>query len=173
MVTVGNGQYTVYNDPINNKNGVMKDANGNIVNPNRTIIYGDNYTLFAGVTDESVNAETLHKNLMGTSYTGPTNPTDYNSNDNFDYYPNNLSEIFSIVHDLQYGDMSAAGINGVFGRTDTWKADMQLAMSNAVSVNFNKDPIDQARSIGTAIVFGAIGTSKMCIQSIKDIFNKR
>ena len=42
---VGNGQYTVYNDHKGNKNGVVKDVNGKTINPDRTIIYGKDYTL--------------------------------------------------------------------------------------------------------------------------------
>ena len=33
----------------------IKDDNGKTINPYRTLIYGKGYTLFAGVTDESVN----------------------------------------------------------------------------------------------------------------------
>lgn len=82
---VGNGQYTVYNDHKGNKNGVVKDVNGKTINPDRTIIYGKDYTLFAGVADESVNAESLHNNYFGSSYIGPDNPKDYNGKDNYDY----------------------------------------------------------------------------------------
>ena len=66
---VCNGQYSVYNDHEENKYGVVKDANGNIVGNHRNIIYGRGFVLFAGVTEESLDPSTLHNNLMKTSYT--------------------------------------------------------------------------------------------------------
>ena len=168
---VGNGQYTIYNDHEGNKNGVVKDANGKIINPDRTIIYGKGYTLFAGVTDESVNAETLHKNLMGTSYTGGNNPQNYNQEDNYDYTPSNLSELFSIIHDKQYDNLGAVGIKGALFQTNTWKADLQLAVSNAFSISINPDLKDRMRSAATAVTFGCIGTYKMVIDYAKRGWN--
>ncbi|MDR0206080.1 MAG: hypothetical protein LBI45_02325 [Bacteroidales bacterium] len=117
---VGNGLYTVYNDLINNINGIMKDANGNIVNNDRNIIYGDGYILFAGVTDGSVNAATLHKNLFGSSYIGPNNPQSYGNTtfgirptDNYDYRPTwSPTEMAAYRHDLRYDALNVKGIWG-------------------------------------------------------------
>ena len=165
---VGNGQYTVYNDHINNKNGVAKDANGNALNPNRTIIYGNDYTLFAGVTDESVDAGTLHNNLMGTSYTGPNNPMNYDGkNYNYDYNPKNLSEQFSKIHDIQYDQLGAKGMKGALFQTNTWQADLQLAISNEISIRNNPNLIDRVRSKMTAVSFGIIGLVKGSVCGFK------
>ena len=121
---VCNGQYSVYNDHEENKYGVVKDANGNIVGNHKNIIYGRGFVLFAGVTEESLDPSTLHNNLMKTSYTGGDNPKSYNEEDNYDYYSRNLSELFSMTHDQQYAALKAEGLKGVVGTTDTWKADL-------------------------------------------------
>ena len=66
-------QYTFFNDAgKHNEYGAIVDANGNLMADDQ-IIYGKDFTIF-GTSDNSVNAETLHKNLFGTSYTGPNNP---------------------------------------------------------------------------------------------------
>jgi hypothetical protein len=169
---VGNGKYTVYNDHVNNTAGVVKDSRGNVVNPDRTIIYGIGYRIFAGVTDESVDATSLHNNITGTSYTGPDNPKSYNGNDNHDYIPRNLSEIFSMMHDKQYDALDVSGTDGVFYHTETWKADLLLAGANAISVPFNSNPIDKLRSIATAGLFGYIGLFKMTAHSVKNMVKK-
>ena len=168
---VGNGQYTVYNDHQYNKNGIIFDSKGNQVDPDRTIIYGNNYRIFAGVTDKSVNAESLHKNLMGTSYTGGNNPQSYNQKENYDYIPSNLSELFSMIHDKQYDNLGAAGIKGALFQTNTWKADFLLAASNAISIPLNPNYTDKTRSAVTAVVFGFIGTYKMIGDSAKKCWN--
>ena len=169
---VGNGKYTVYNDHVNNTAGVVKDSRGNVVNPDRTIIYGIGYRIFAGVTEESVDATSLHKNITGTSYTGPNNPKNYDGKDNYDYIPRNLSEIFSMIHDKQYDALGMAGTDGVFYHTETWKADLLLAGANAISVPFNLNPIDKARSTVTAVLFGLIGLSKMTVHTVKSMVKK-
>jgi hypothetical protein len=110
---VGNGQYTVYNDHKNNRDGVMKDSKGNVVKNDRNIIYGKGFTLFAGVTDKSVNAETLHKNWFDSSYIGPDNPQDYSLTDNYDYQPTwSPTEMAAYRHDLAYDNENASGIFG-------------------------------------------------------------
>ena len=169
---VGNGQYTVYNDNKENKYGVVKDANGNTVRNHKNIIYGRGFVLFAGVTDESLDPKTLHNNLMKTSYTGGNNPKSYNGKDNFEYKSRNLSERFSMTHDQQYAALKAEGLKGVFGTTDTWKADLQLAFSNAVTVPINPDPIDRARSVATAGLFARIGRTKAVIHFAKKLFSR-
>ena len=155
---VGNGKYTVYNDPINNKNGVMKDANGNIVNPNRTIIYGDNYTLFAGVTDESVNAETLHKNLWESSYIGAKNPKDYTGVDNYDYQPTwSPTEMAAYHHDKAYDIMGAKGTMDAFLNPRTKCADQCLIYEcKTIANNPNLSSTERNRAKKIAIFFEGI-----------------
>lgn len=40
------------------------------------------------------------------------------------------------------------------------EADLQLAAANAMTIPFNPDPIDHAKSIATATAFGVIGGYK-------------
>ena len=151
---VGNGQYTVYNDHKNNKDGVMKDAQGNAVNPDKTIIYGKDYTLFAGVTDASVNAETLHNNMFGSSYIGPNNPKDYNEDDNYDYKPIwSPTEMAAYRHDKAYDAVGAKGLVGAFLNQQTKCADLYLIKECSTIA---KDPKMSAseRSRARKIAFG-------------------
>ena len=135
---VGNGQYTVYNDHKGNKNGVVKDANGNTINPDRTIIYGKGYTLFAGVTDESVNAESLHNNMFGSSYIGADNPKSYNGEDNYDYQPTwSPTEMAAYRHDKAYDAVGAEGVSGALLNQRTKCADQCLIYE---CKNIAKDP---------------------------------
>jgi hypothetical protein len=160
---VADGQYTVHNDHENNKNGVVKDNNGNTVSNNSKPIDGKNFTLFAGTTDNSVNAETLHKNLFG-SYTGGDNPQDYLGNDNKDYNPRNSSEQWSIVHDMKYEALGAEGAKGAFLDIRTWKADGYLTVGNMYNMVKPGVPIkDRGRSAATAALFGVITAYKSAI----------
>jgi hypothetical protein len=154
---VGNGQYTVYNDHVNNENGVMKDANGNTVNNHRNIIKGDNYTIFAGTTNESVNAETLYENFFGTSYVGPNNPTDYNGNDNYDYIPRNPSEMPAYRHDKAYDAIPTAGIIGALLDLRTLKADYRLVKESwDIARNPAMSAKDRDIAMKTAIGFATV-----------------
>ncbi|MBR6130502.1 MAG: RHS repeat-associated core domain-containing protein [Bacteroidales bacterium] len=151
---VGNGQYTVYNDHKGNKNGVVKDANGNTINPDRTIIYGKGYTLFAGVTDESVNAESLHNNMFGSSYIGADNPKSYNGEDNYDYQPTwSPTEMAAYRHDKAYDAVGAEGVSGALLNQRTKCADQCLIYE---CKNIAKDPKTNAseRSRAQKIAFG-------------------
>lgn len=105
-------------------------------------------------------------------YLCPFNPLDYNGKENYDYHPNNFSEAFSIIHDRQYTNLGASGVKGAVAQTNTWTADIQLSISNVLSVPFNLNPVDQARSIVTAAVFGFIGECKARIQVVKSVYNK-
>ncbi|MDR1345424.1 MAG: hypothetical protein LBK03_01800 [Bacteroidales bacterium] len=123
---IGNGQYTVYNDHTNNINGVVKDVNGNVVNNDKTVLYGDNYTLFAGTTDNSVNPETLHQNWFGSSYIGTNNPKTYRGKDNYDYQPTwSPTEMAAFRHDKSYDALNARGVWGAISRR-TKCADIRL-----------------------------------------------
>ncbi|MBO4580936.1 MAG: RHS repeat-associated core domain-containing protein [Bacteroidales bacterium] len=162
------GKYIVYNDHINNRDGLILDMNGNVLNNDRNIISEYNYTIFAGTTDESVDAKTLHKNLFGTSYTGPNNPTDYNGNTTYEYLPSNRSEYGSIIHDLMYDNANVKGLNGALLCTDVWKADAFLTIYNIMNAkNPNTPFLDKMRSTATAIGFGIITSYKMTIHAFK------
>ncbi|MDR0206082.1 MAG: hypothetical protein LBI45_02335 [Bacteroidales bacterium] len=133
---VGNGLYTVYYDLINNINGIIKDANGNIVNNDRNIFYGDGYILFAGVTDGSVNAATLHKNWFdNSSYIGPNNPKDYIGRDNYDYRPTwSPTEMAAYRHDKFYDALGAKGPLGAISQR-TKCADLTLIKESKLIMN--------------------------------------
>ena len=148
---VGDGQYTVYNDHKNNRNGTMKDSDGNTVNPDRTIIYGKDYTLFAGVTDQSVNAESLHNNLFGSSYIGPDNPQNYNGEDNYDYQPTwSPTEMAAYRHDKAYDAVGAKGVSGALFNQRSKCADQCLineCKTIAKNPNVNASERHRARKI--------------------------
>ena len=132
----------------------MKDAQGNAVNPDKTIIYGKDYTLFAGVTDASVNAETLHNNMFGSSYIGPNNPKDYNGKDNYDYKPIwSPTEMAAYRHDKAYDAVGAKGLPGALLNQRTKCADQYLIYE---CKNIAKDPKMNAseRSRARKIAFG-------------------
>ncbi len=129
---VGNGQYTVYN----RDGGVMTDAQGNVVNPDKTIIYGENYTLFAGVTDQSLDPTSLHKNIFGSSYIGPNNPACYGKDengdkiDNYDYKPTwSPTEMAAYQHDKAYDKAGVKGISGALFSKKVIEDDMRLAIT--------------------------------------------
>ena len=150
---VGNGQYTVYNDHSANKNGVIKDAKGNVVKSDRTIIYGNNFTLFAGVTDQSVNAETLYQNLWGSSYIGATNPKDYGGKENYDYKPEwSPTEMAAYRHDMAYNDLGAKGVSGALFDRSTRCADYCLigeCKNIAHNPNYSTAERKRAKKIAT------------------------
>lgn len=52
------------------------------------------------------------------------------------------------------------------------EANLQLAAANAMTVPFNPDPIDHAKSIATATAFGVIGGYKAGGQFVKSAWNK-
>jgi len=146
---VGNGQYTVYN----NDNGILIDNNGNQVSNDRTIIYGDNYTLFAGTTDQSVNAETLHGNLFGSSYIGPNNPKDYTGKkDNHDYQPTwSPTDMAARKHDMSYDVLGAKGVLGAL-KYGTRCADRELIYDSKMVLsnpNSSNQERNRARAMGT------------------------
>ncbi len=151
---VGNGQYTVYNDHVNNKNGVVKDANGNVLNPDRTIIYGNDYTLFAGVTDESVDAKSLHNNMFGSSYIGADNPKDYKGKDNYDYQPIwSPTEMAAYLHDKAYDAVGAEGVSGALLDQRTKCAD-QCLIYECKKIAKNPKINTSERSRARKIAFG-------------------
>lgn len=85
---------------------------------NNEITYGGNYTIF-GTSNNSVNAETLHKNMLNSSYIGPNNPKTYGNGkpesiqDSYQYKPTwSPTEMAAYNHDLGY---DGAGIKGIWG----------------------------------------------------------
>jgi RHS repeat-associated protein len=161
---VGNGQYTVYNDHKNNKYGVIKDNKGNVVKNDRNIIYGEKFTIFAGVTDQSVNAKTLHQNLMGSSYIGGNNPKDYSGDENYDYIPYESSELPAMRHDLAYNKANAKGASDALTNTSdaVIKADFRLIKEEFEIANNPKEPLSERnRARATAIGFRIILFNKL------------
>jgi len=131
------------------------------------ILYGDKYTIF-GTADESCNGETVHQNLMGTSYTGGTNPEDYNGKDNYQYHPDFPSEYGSYMHDLMYFNNSAEGWQDALFNTSTGviKADLLLVQYNMWNASNSNTLTDRMRSQLTAIAFSSIILSKLLMRSI-------
>lgn len=116
-------KYTFTNDSKENKYGTVTDINGDKLD-NSKIAYGGNYTIF-GTSDNSCNAETLHKNWAG-SYIGPNNPKDYSGKESYQYKPTwSPTEMAAYTHDLEYDAIGAKGIGGALSPS-TKSADMQL-----------------------------------------------
>jgi hypothetical protein len=155
---VGNGQYTVYNDHANNINGVVKDVNGNVVNNDKTVLYGDNYTLFAGITEKSLDPATLHTNwLDNSSYIGPKNPKNYNGEYNYDYQPAwSSTEMAARQHDMDYDARGAKGIWGAISPR-TKCADLRLINTcNQIINNPNTSAFEKNRASKMKTVFGSL-----------------
>ena len=161
--------YTFKNDKELNKYGlVYKDG---ICQDNSQIIYGENFTIF-GTSDESCNAETLHQNLMGTSYTGPNNPQNYKQKDSYQYIPRNPSELGSYVHDKLYDDAGAVGVNGALFdyRNQVINADKLLVSYNVINtLNSNASLKDKCRSVVTVGVFNLIVIVKQGIRNVNNV----
>jgi RHS repeat-associated protein len=161
-VSLGNLDFQFWNDASeHNEYGVVSDANGNPL-PDNSIIYGDNYTIF-GTTDNSVNAETLHKNLFPsarTSYIGPNNPKDYNGNDSYQYLPRNLSEYPAYYHDKDYDKLGAKGALDAFTNIVTYQADRNLANRSLYYMLHNSSNIDRVRAGAVYLLFNQIANVK-------------
>jgi hypothetical protein len=150
-------QYTFTNDAKENKYGTVSDANGNVMD-NSQIIYGNSYTIF-GTTDESANAETLHKNLFSSSYIGPNNPQTYGNGtessikDSYQYQPTwSPTEMAAYNHDLSYDALGASGVGGALSPS-TKCADMKL-ISDCRKVLNNPNSSPQERSRANKIIAG-------------------
>ena len=155
------------NDLHNNKDGYVLNNKG--ILDNSHIYYGDSYTIF-GTTDNSVNAETLHKNYFGTSYTGPNNPKNYIGFDSYQYFPRNKSEYGSYIHDLIYEINNAKGIDGAIFNTapEVINADLFLAQYNYMNMINPQTPLlDRVRSALTAPLFSLISGFKYLKNKMK------
>ena len=170
-ITIGGVDFTFNNDLVENKHGTV--SIGGKVQDNSRIIYGEDYTIF-GTTDESCNAETLHNNYFGTSYTGPTNPLDYNGKYNYQYIPRNRSELGSRLHDKAYDAAKAAGpLDAFFNVSETVvRADARLLRYNLMNVYYSPSYYDKLRSLGTAVVFYEILLRKYPIYLGGKLYNK-
>ncbi|MDH6310470.1 RHS repeat-associated protein [Dysgonomonas sp. PFB1-18] len=156
-------QFTFFNDGSNsNEYGAVIDVHGNLM-PDDKIIYGNDFTIF-GTSDNSVNAETLHKNLFPsalslifgppTSYTGSNNPLAYNGELSYQYKSRNRSELGSMVHDIIYTLNGAGGENDAFFNTSVRDADLFLVNYNIINaLRPSTSRVDRNRSLGTAILF--------------------
>ena len=165
--------YSFYNDAKENKNGrVYKDGvlcSGKT--PIRGGIEGSPYTLFVGVSDDCVDAKTLHNNLFGTSYTGANNPRTYDDLKwNYDYVPYNFDEFSSISHDRAYDAAKVSGLSGALLSIDVIEADFDLVKYNLKCADnalmYSADFCTATRSIMTASAFSAIVLIKYIIKSI-------
>ena len=120
---------------------------------------GKDYDLFLGVGQKSVNASTLHCNLMD-SYTGPFNPKDYGGDYNYDYLPRKYQEWGSYYHDKAYDAKHAEGISGALFDVSVMDADWKLIKRNlrcADSALDGRFELGQAlKGTTTAAVFGLI-----------------
>lgn len=164
---LGGESYTFVNDTKENKYGYV--IKGSEKQDNNRILYGDDYTIF-GTSDNSVNARTLHNNYLGTSYTGPNNPKDYNGKESYQYIPRNKSEIGSYIHDLLYDNAGAKGLKGALGNCtpEIINADMFLAQYNYINmINPNTPLIDRGRSLLTASLFTIIVGYKNLLNALK------
>jgi len=150
-------KYTFTNDTKENKYGTVTDMNGNVMD-NSQIIYGSNYTIF-GTSDNSVNAETLHKNLMG-SYIGPNNPQKYIGGDSYQYIPRDLSDYFARQHDMNYDAVKAKGPTDAFTNIATQPADAKLAAESLYAVFHNNSLKDRVRAVAISALFNAISGYK-------------
>ena len=161
-------QYTFINDSKENKYGRVM-MNGTLTD-NSEIIYGNSYTIF-GTTDNSVNAETLHKAMFGSSYIGPNNPRAYNKKESYQYYPRGAADQAAFQHDLDYDKLGASGTIDAFTNPNTYPADKALVdRCKAIIKNPNSNPRDVAQARKIAAFFGFIKTYKEPIYSGKKVF---
>lgn len=170
QINIGNDIYTFINDLVENKYGTVL-MNG-VLQDNSKIIYGEDYTIF-GTTDKSCNAATLHKNILGTSYTGPTNPLDYNKELSYQYIPRNRSELASMVHDKSYNVVEAKGIvDALFNCTKpVVYADLRLVKQNISNIYYSPSYKDKLLSLATAAVFYRICSYKYPIYAGNALYN--
>ena len=170
-ITLEGNKYTFYNDSKQNRYGRVS-FNGTLRN-NKDIIRGKDFDIF-GTSDNSVDAKTLHKNLMGTSYTGPDNPQDYTGRDSYQYQPRNRSEFGSYIHDLMYDKAGAVGVNGALLNSDSKviNADKFLIVYNLANfASPGTTYVDRARSFATAGAFIPIVLVKTLMHGVKSHWN--
>jgi len=157
-------KYTFTNDTKENKYGTVTDMNGNVMD-NSQITYGSNYTIF-GTSDNSVNAETLHKNWSG-SYVGPNNPQTYGNaslgirpEDSYQYIPRDLSDYLARQHDMGYDAVKAKGPTDAITEIATQPADAKLAAGSLSAVFHNNSFKDRVRAAIISGVFSPISIYK-------------
>jgi hypothetical protein len=112
---------------------------------NSQIIYGSNFTIF-GTSDNSVNAETLHSNWIG-SYIGPNNPKDYSGDDSYQYKPVwSPTEMAAFNHDLGYDALGARGIGGALSPSTKCVDTRLIYDCQQVLKNPNSSPQEKSRA---------------------------
>lgn len=162
-------QYTFANDAKNNIDGTVTDMNGNKM-PNDQIISGKGYDIF-GTSDNSVNAETLHRNRYGSSYIGENNPKDYLGNDSYQYFPRGKTDQAAYYHDLGYDRVGAVGRNGAFTDFNAFYADKDLA-NRCLDIlsNPRSNLRDRAQAGYIYSLFGMIITPYKSVDHIGDSY---
>ena len=171
-MTLEGNRYTFYNDKSENKYGRVA-MNGRLQD-NASIIRGEGFDIF-GTADNSCDARTLHRNLMGTSYTGPNNPKTYGGEDSYQYLPRNPSEIGSYVHDKEYENAGAKGVKGALFNfsQNVIDADIKLIMFNSINYNMPGTTIkEKARSVTTMAAFIPIVGVKKTLQQVNKLQKK-
>lgn len=158
-------KYTFTNDAKENKYGTVTDIKGNKLD-NTQIKYGSNYTIF-GTSDNSCNAETLHKNYMETSYTGPNNPLDYKGKETYQYMPKNISEYPAMLHDMMYDKKGAKGITDALFNTKVSDADRMLyILETAIAASPNVSTIERVKALAVALTFKPIFELKKALEAL-------
>lgn len=101
----------------------------------------DNYSPFQG-------------NWFNSYYTGPNNPEGYYMS------PANISDFFSMMHDIEYDSLGSVGIYGVLIDLKTVKADLTLIQNQAMIANGQyESDVDtrlKAYAIAAGINFGVL-----------------
>lgn len=164
-------QYTFFNDPNDtNQYGAVLDQSGNLMADNQ-IISGSCYNIF-GTSDNSVNAETLHKNRFGTSYIGEHNPKDYTGNWSYLFQPQSAAEWAAYYHDLGYDLENAAGGNDAFLNPNVYPADAALALRSLKAVFANNSIADRGRAAVVGSLFGLISIYKRPLYEFNSVVTK-
>ncbi|MBF0575448.1 hypothetical protein [Dysgonomonas sp. GY617] len=163
-------QYTFSNDPNDtNQYGTVLDQNGNLMADNQ-IISGSGYHIF-GTSDDSVNAETLHRNLFGSNYIGPNNPKKYvgddSGDDSYQFMPQSYNDAIAYMHDLGYDSKQAKGAAALFG-ANVYSEDRLLTLQARFGM-FVGSPRDRFDAGLMYIGFGAISTVKGPVNGIQGL----
>jgi hypothetical protein len=83
-----------------------------------------------------LNPSTIKKNIIGLTYPGGNNPTDFNDNANYSYKPENPAEYPAIGHDRRYDKLNIEGASGLILNKRAIGADMQF-VAEELNIVFN------------------------------------
>ena len=164
-IAIGGLDYTFNNDYKDNKYGTVS-VNGTVLDNNKSIM-GEKFDIFA-TSDNSCDPTSLHRNYMGTSYTGPYNPYTYRDDNepSYQYYPRNRSEIPSMEHDMAYDKIGAQGIMHALLNPMTISADIRFVKSSINVALHGQNFKDRLRAIGGATAFSFIIIYKKAMNPI-------